>query len=121
MACRSPSVGLSRAITGRGVKRPSKDSCSASMAQLFYFLPYITSFVFGLNGDPFFWAVALTLVSIPLHLWMRAEGHDRYGMPIEDWSLPSGSLLVFGQLLIHATLYGFARVLVVLGRGVGLV
>ncbi len=121
MACRSAFVGLSRPVTSRGVKRSIKDSCSASMAQLFYFLPYIASFVFGLKGDPFFWAASLTLVSIPLHLWMRLEGHRRYGMPIEDWGVPSGTLLVFGQLLIHATLYGFARVLVLLGRGFGLV
>lgn len=91
------------------------------MAQLFYFVPYIASFVFGLNGDPFVWALSLTLLSIPLHLWMRQEGHRLYSMPIEDWSVPSAGLLVAGQLLIHATLYGFARVLVFLGRGLGLV
>ncbi len=91
------------------------------MAQLFYFVPYIASFAFGLNGNPFIWAVALTFVSIPLHLWMRLEGHRRFGMPVEDWSLPSAGLLVFGQFIIHATLYGVARVLVLIARGAGLV
>ncbi len=101
--------------------RPFKEPRTASMAQFLYFLPYIASFVFGLRGDPFYWALCLSLVSIPLHLMMRQEGHRRFGMPIEDWSIPSGSLLVAGQLLIHATLYGFAAVLALVGRSLGLV
>ncbi len=91
------------------------------MAQLLYFLPFIASFVLGLRGDPFWWALALAIVSIPLHLMMRAEGHRRYAMPYEDWSLASGSLLLAGQFLILATLYGVARGLALIAGGVGLV
>ncbi len=91
------------------------------MAQLLYFLPFIASFLFGLRGDPFLWALALAVVSLPLHFLMRFEGHRRFGMPIEDWRLPGLSLLVAGQFLILATLYGFARVLVWIGGGLGLV
>ncbi|MBC6417237.1 MAG: hypothetical protein GDA47_05460 [Rhodospirillales bacterium] len=81
------------------------------MVQLLHFVPYVASFLFGLRGDMIRWALALTIASTPLHLWMRDEGHKKFGFPKEDWSPESFTLLIAGQLLIHVTLYGVGAVI----------
>ncbi len=90
------------------------------MAQLLYFLPYIAGFVLGLNGDPYFWVLGLALVSTPLYILMRWEGHRLFDIPIEDWSPASMTFMLLGQMVLMSLLYGTARVIVLLLRVVGL-
>lgn len=91
------------------------------MAQCLYFLPYIAAFAMGVVSLPFLWALALALVSTPLYILMRWEGHLRYGLPMEDWSPASFGLLVFGQAIIQATLYGVGTLVSLPLEGIGLV
>lgn len=91
------------------------------MAQILYLLIYLAAFVLGLAGSPLCWALALALLSAPAHLLMRWEGHRLYGLPMEDWRLPSLSLLLVGQVIIQAVLWGVARLLALLLRSLSLV
>ena len=74
----------------------------------------------GLNGAPYYWALALALVSTPLYILMRWEGRKLYDFPFEDWSPASMAFMILGQMILMSLLYGSARVIVLLLRVVGL-
>jgi len=91
------------------------------MAQAIYILVYLAAFVLGIAGGPLWGALILALLSTPLHVLQRLEGHRRYGLPMEDWTVNSLALLFLGQLIIQAVLWSVARLVVLVLRGVGLV
>ncbi|MEO1190316.1 MAG: hypothetical protein AAFY02_01055 [Pseudomonadota bacterium] len=91
------------------------------MAQLTYQLAYVTTFVLALTGGSLVWLLVLVPLSLPLHFWMRWEGHQRFAMPMEDWSPASFALLVFGQICIHLVIFGCGSALRALAGLTGLV